>query len=135
MNREEFQKLVSQYVDLKTNKLLKEPEGEYYNYGYITLENQLLFVGGKGKHHYLVYSTQDRMFVWDSKPRKGKMVWCLEGKNNIYPSCQFVERNYPLSRMNGGTGWGDAGGYVVVNFKSQGNFINWLNENPFEVKQ
>ena len=144
MNRKDFEKIVSQYVDLKTNELFREPKGEIIEgQGYVTLEFRLLYIEGikyqSRARSYFVYSTQDRMFIWDAghHSTNTKMGWCIDTWNKQYPHCQFVEREYPLSGMASGRGWSlGSSRYIIVDFKSPFlGFINWTVDPFEEVKE
>ena len=87
----------------------------------------------------MVISLEDKQYYYnggviDSSERVLKKGWSMD--RSEFGGTEWVERNYPFSRMNNGMGWlvGRDKGYLL-SLHSISSFINWPSRNPMEVKE
>jgi len=163
MNKREFKRLVRPYItkgriegkansNPRTNKTIvrkelilqdfesREPETP----AYIIIENKLVFIPADGFQTQkmvsgtFVFSDDSKMYCWNSKAGiENSQSWYHTSKPGGWnQDFTWILRHQSMSAMNKGKGWNFGTNkiyYVLETPKLK--LINWINNNPLEVKE
>ena len=162
MNRKGFENLVGKYMlegsdkeglrykKVNLVKISIDAHSKIEENDFRCLENNELYIYemlNKPKRWILMYSTENKHYIYrdrtgKSKPTKGwhsdDKIITFEGYlgGSLMPNYEFVERSFPISKMNSGKGWMCNRNIpiYIINPK-QSPFINWNKINPMGVKE
>jgi len=146
MNKKDFEEMVSYY--LKPNSEVIDVEkiksSEITSQDSYLKENDQLYAyrnesGSDAPNWSLIYSLKNKHYFYRSgMPDKGwARLSSVDGGG--VPRTTYIERKHSIGEMNGGAGWAvglaEDGIVYLLSPLEPFTFINWINENPFEVKQ
>jgi len=160
MNKEQFRKLVQERFIFSDGNLrpewLLEDNGSFWRNvksaklkkgKYLTESNIVYIIYGGNPHFKIIYSTPEETYIFYLPEERTVSLdgWSLQkeqprgGFKRVIGSNLFQYRKVPISFQNDGKGWyvspaSSQEVFVLSDYHTTPKFINWMNENPFEIK-